>query len=259
MNEQCEFLIMKLPLAMILTVSCVLALGTVDAADKGRDLPLEKASPERTPLNEKSLADKVRDLKQPGNPAEKLRRAQQWVVASYFTSQQVKQIAGCLGDDQSRLDFATSAFPRTIDPENFYEVYDAFATFSKMMRLHDRVAQMRQSPMVATPVVGPQPVSEADQRDLIRALRRESFDAQRLNLFRQVITQSQRNYLSRQIKEMLACFDFENTRLEAAKLAYDYVLDQDRFFLVGDVFSFDNNRDALRRHIEARRQHQGQH
>jgi hypothetical protein len=61
-----------------------------------------------------------------------------------LSSWQVKQVAMALNSDYDKLEFCKIAFANTTDKDNFYDVYDAFAYFSTVFRLHDFVTMARQ-------------------------------------------------------------------------------------------------------------------
>lgn len=66
----------------------------------------------------------------------------QQLMANYsFSSYQVKKICEGFVTDEARLMFAMAVYPRVFDKDNFYKVYDAFAWFSSVFRLHDFVNQ----------------------------------------------------------------------------------------------------------------------
>ncbi len=208
---------------------------------------------ERPTFNDKDFQEQIRSLKNEHRAEERQRRAHGMIPGHRFSSQQVKAIAAQLKDDAARLDFATAAYPLTVDPENFYDVYDAFTTFSHVMRLHDRI-QSRHRPATAPVVMVPRVISDDDMKDILGAIRKESFDNTKMQLARQIVGSSRGNFLSRQIKELCACFSFDNARLEFAKFAYDYTLDQEKYFLVNDAFSFTSNKEVLSRYVESRKQ-----
>ncbi len=56
-----------------------------------------------------------------------------------LSADQIRQFALLLRDDAARLDFAKTAYENCADPENYYDVYDAFAYFSTAFRLHDYI------------------------------------------------------------------------------------------------------------------------
>lgn len=60
-----------------------------------------------------------------------------------LSSSQIKQITLLFYADQDKLEFAKAAYRNAVDKENFYDVYDAFAYFSSVFRLHDYVTLQR--------------------------------------------------------------------------------------------------------------------
>jgi hypothetical protein len=165
-----------------------------------------------------------------------------------LTSLQVKAIAQSMRNDDARLEFATAAFPRTLDPENFYEVYDAFDTLSKVMRLHDRVRPLERP---AAPVAYLPPVIDKEEvAGILKSLRGESFDNTRMQVARQIFVTSRSLFLSAQVKQILDLFDFEQNKLAMAKAAYEFTHDKDKYYLVNEAFSFENSKTELSRYIE---------
>lgn len=60
------------------------------------------------------------------------------------------------------------------------------------------------------------------------------------------------NYFSaEQVKEMLQLFNFEDNKLQLAKLAYDKTVDQRNYFVVNDVFNYGSSKDELARYIRS--------
>jgi hypothetical protein len=76
---------------------------------------------------------------------QKLERAYETINAGCLLSAQVKNIAMLFTEDNYKFDFCRSAYLGTSDKENFFDVYDAFTSFSNAIRLYDytRSAQRR--------------------------------------------------------------------------------------------------------------------
>ena len=77
---------------------------------------------------------------------QKLKTALAIASNNCLSSDQVKAIADLFLDDYSRLEFAEEAWHNTVDRENFYYVYDAFAYFSTVFMLHDFVKSVEGQP-----------------------------------------------------------------------------------------------------------------
>ncbi len=87
---------------------------------------------------------------------------------------------------------------------------------------------------------------------MLQALRKESFDNNRIQLARQILTSGGRKFLSAQVKQIVECLDFENGRLDLAKFAYDYVLDRDQYFVVNDALTFAASRESLSNYVQSK-------
>jgi len=211
--------------------------------------PAWAAEPEA--LKESQYQELLRGLVAERNNAARLRRAVDLAKRRALSSLQVKTIATQLGDDAARLELAMAAYPGTVDPENFYDVYDAFSSFSKVMRLHDWIRQEAR-PTRAPVVVVAGAVSDKEMRDIVQVLRKEAFDSDRDKLGRQILTSGRKGFLAAQIKEMLKCFVFDDSRLEFAKFAYNYTADRDQYFQVNDAFIFSSSRDSFADYIQTR-------
>jgi hypothetical protein len=204
---------------------------------------------DRAVLEEPDLGEKLRAMDSTAPASEKILSAREIARAHWLSSLQVKAVASRLPDDAARLDFAVAAYPRTLDPENFYEVYDAFTSYSKVFRLHDKIRALAQPvQVVAEPR---QRVSAADLKNMLRSLRDEAFEQNRIMLAKQIITTSKSAFLSAQVKQILETFSFEPSRLELAKFAYRYTADQGNYFVVNEAFAFAANRQDLARYIQS--------
>ncbi len=80
---------------------------------------------------------------QPFSDAAKLDRVRVILNNNCFSSLQIKGLAEVFRDDDARLEFAQLAYARVFDPQDFYEVYNSFAYFSTVFRLHDHVLARR--------------------------------------------------------------------------------------------------------------------
>jgi hypothetical protein len=214
---------------------------------------------ERAVLSPPQFQERLGAIEAASTPDAQRRQAETLLQDRYWlSSEQVKAAALHIQDEEARLAFVLVAHRRTLDPENFYEVYDAFTRFSTVFRLHDRIR--RPFPPVAQPApeVAPgrdgiiRPATPEEMSDVLKALKAESFDNSRLLLARQIVTARPR-FTARQVREMLATFTFDQSRLEVAKAAYPLVLDPENYFVVSEAFTFSNHRDALSEHIQSTR------
>ncbi len=86
---------------------------------------------------------------------------------------------------------------------------------------------------------------------LTGSMRNRSFEDTKVSIAREALRNA--GILSEDLKLVLQHFDYESTRLEFAKYAYDFVCDQERFYYVYDAFEFDRNVRALEAYTSRRR------
>jgi hypothetical protein len=82
---------------------------------------------------------------------------------------------------------------------------------------------------------------------LAQALKRNSFDSNRLPIAKQALDQT---YIQADdLKRLLASFDFEASRVELAKFAYSCVADRQNFYRVYDAFDFQSSVQEVQRAV----------
>lgn len=80
-----------------------------------------------------------------------------------------------------------------------------------------------------------------------QTIQKEWFENTRVTTAKQIMD---RNYFtSRQVKELLQLFTFENNKLELAKYAYGKTVDRNNYFIINDVFTFNGSKEELDRYI----------
>lgn len=94
-------------------------------------------------------------------------------------------------------------------------------------------------------------MSDANFNQAKESLRKEWFENTRLSTAKQIID---RNYFtSRQVKDLMLLFTFENNRLDIAKYAYSKVVDKGNYYIVNDALSMTSNKEELNRFIREQR------
>lgn len=114
-----------------------------------------------TPIDKNSFQEGFNQVAIQGTNTKKLDVALIFIGDKCLSSAQVKTMAQLFSEDQSRISFCKAAHARTSDPDNFYDVYDAFTNISNAFRLYDLVkTPAKVEPPVVTPT---NPTIPADQ------------------------------------------------------------------------------------------------
>ena len=82
---------------------------------------------------------------------------------------------------------------------------------------------------------------------ILEMIERESFESNKLNLAKQYVRTNEVS--SEDIYFLMKAMDFESSRLNLAKFAYDYVFDPENYFIVNQAFDFDSSKAALEKYI----------
>jgi hypothetical protein len=84
----------------------------------------------------------------------------------------------------------------------------------------------------------------------VSVIQNESFENSKFSTAKQVTTNNSLCVV--QITQICRLFSFEQTKLDYAKFAYRYCVDQNNYYMLNEVFSFAASKDELRRFIEGR-------
>ena len=99
--------------------------------------------------------------------------------------------------------------------------------------------------------IGPIAMDERAFNDLKRSINDASFEDTKLSTAKTALNN---NFVTtNQVIELCSLFSFENNKLEIAKFAYKKTVDQNNYFNVGNVFSFDSSRKSLNDFISDKR------
>jgi hypothetical protein len=194
---------------------------------------------------------------------------------------QLLELLSYFAEDAERLDIAMNAYPRIVNQQDIYDVYNAFAYFSNAFRFHDFVKEsaIRNSvaPVVVTPVpvqinfpvlnypdvavyagirYCPSPLSEADFMIYLKDIAKNPAEASRMEALQQL--NSSMCLTTSQCMKMATLLMVENNRLELLKQAYSRVYDEGNFELTSQVFGYVPNQNAIIEYVRKTRATLGQ-
>lgn len=97
-----------------------------------------------TPVSNPYFQQEFNKIKSFSNAQARFSQAKTFALSNCISTMQVKQIALLLASDYDKLEFCKVAYQHTTDKDNFYDIYDAFAYFSNVFRLHDYITEQKQ-------------------------------------------------------------------------------------------------------------------
>jgi len=100
------------------------------------------------------------------------------------------------------------------------------------------------------PAAFPQSFSSEDFMRLKMTIQNEDFNDTRLVIAKQAV--SSQMMTSAQIAEIAQLFDFENSKLEFLKYAYNYCYDKNKYYIVNNVLEFSSSKSELNEYIQGK-------
>ena len=88
-----------------------------------------------------------------------------------------------------------------------------------------------------------QPMTNINFTALKLTIENTSFESGKLATAKQAMGQNY--FTAAQVKELLGLMNFESTRLELAKYAYNYCIDTNNYFTVNDAFNLNSSKEEL--------------
>ena len=115
---------------------------------------------------------------------------------------------------------------------------------------HEGVIPAHEHPTPPTPPVQPAPMgmSSTDFDEAYAMIQRESFDDTRLTIAKQVVASNPMTVS--QIVQIARLFSFDSNKLEFAKFAYPYCVEQHKYYLLYEVFDHDSSKRELNEYIQ---------
>lgn len=107
------------------------------------------------------------------------------------------------------------------------------------------------APVSQPAIAGPMPCNDYDFREIKMLVANETFEDKKLTIAKQA---TQAEWLTvDQLAEIAMLFDFENTKLDYLKFAYDYCFDPNKYYKLNKVFEFSYSIEELNDYIQSRR------
>ncbi|HEX2608511.1 MAG TPA: DUF4476 domain-containing protein [Flavisolibacter sp.] len=96
-----------------------------------------------------------------------------------------------------------------------------------------------------------QAMNNYDFDQLVSHIKAQVFSSGKLNTAKDVIS---RNYFSTaQVRQLMQLFTADSDKLEIAKIAYRYTVDQKNYYILGDIFTFQSTKDELDQYLRTYR------
>ncbi len=218
-------------------------------------------------MPESAFRQKYKAVMMQRTDRQKLDMAKMVALDNCLSVDQVKTLAEVFIDDDDRLEFAETAWENTIDKENFYYVYDAFAYISTVFILHDFIRDNDHSEHPFDPLPPTEPIipqfaaldypdpynykgpsncgNALDDQEFVNIVRRYSYnnnEQDRLALYIQTV---QGNCVTvAEVMKLASLLQNENNRLTLFRASWKNVYDLGNLSFGRQLFTLPQTREA---------------
>jgi hypothetical protein len=225
----------------------------------------------QTAMSSYAFQQQSRGIARANSEANKLQLAKQILQGNCLSVPQVKELCSLFLEDLDRLEFAKLAYKKTVHQDQFYDVYDSFAYFSTVFRLHDFILEEKTgSPhhgggtgnggTITFPNYNypnplnysgakfcSNPLPNVDFMNFARQVARNQNDQSKRVACLQIVTS---HCLSTtQMMKFSSLFSEENNKLSFLKQAYDAVYDVENFHSASQVLQSNYNQQDFQQFI----------
>lgn len=177
-----------------------------------------------------------------------------FTASNCLNTAQTRRLAALYANEHRRFDYVVYAADFVIDYPNYVSIAEIFRNPIIKERLLNElgfqpIAQSCNIPGYSGRIGGPRFVSDQEFASVFDMMRAESFDRQKIEVFRAAA--GPRLFTAVQIRSIAELFDFDSHRLNFAKAALANCFDLDNFYLVAAAFDFDSNKRDLNRYFTA--------
>lgn len=205
------------------------------------------------PVNSEEFTNLMVSLKSVNGELDRLTKAKNISNTNCLSTDQTIRLSLQLSTENARLDYLKYAAPMVYDLHNFgysMQALNFTASKNELAGVLGDKGQLADAIESEIPVNGPCLVSEAEFDEMRSTLAAQNFNSSKLAMAKQLIQSNCLN--SEQITQIIKLFEFENSKLEVAKFAYDYVEDPKNFYKVNDAFSYSTSATKLNDYIQGK-------
>jgi hypothetical protein len=198
-------------------------------------------------LNEKQFTAFSNTVAQFEDDEEKAKICMEYVYTYCFTTEQVMKLGIIIKSEPHRYIFFKTAYPKVYDKDNFLHVKQLLTNDKFIFGIND-IYEVPGSPKPhGEPLEETQEkcfLSNDDFTKIKSEIRKESFSTTRLEKAKSLITQY-KCINSQQVKELLSLFSLEEDKVDFAKFAFAYTIDQKNYSIVRDYFTSQSGKNAI--------------
>jgi hypothetical protein len=184
------------------------------------------------------------------NEKQKYYKALDKIKSSCVSTEHLMKIASLIKSEDLTLQFAKEAIHSVYDIDQYIEMKQVFSTprarseFVSFLGNQSNVSDERSNGGGTASSTSCR-VSTEEHRTIITTIKNEKFNSNKMSVAKHLI-QTNKCFTALQIKGIVELFDYENSKLEIAKFAYAFSVNQRSYYTtVSESFGFESSKKKL--------------
>lgn len=199
------------------------------------------------PIRENDFTRLAMQIPAGGSEANRMLLLTQIAQNNCLSVSQAMKLASLLTSEPDRLNFFRTACMSVFDLNNLPFGSQMFAHIPNKAAYNDIINRLLPEPVVPLSCS----IAPDDFQEIKESIQNESFNNTRLALTKQII-RSKQCFTVMQVTELAQLFPFDDSRLEVAKFAFDFTIDQENYYKLADAFTFSKSREDLMKFLESK-------
>ncbi|HBX51359.1 MAG: hypothetical protein A2275_18445 [Bacteroidetes bacterium RIFOXYA12_FULL_35_11] len=210
-----------------------------------------------TPLSDKDFDGLAMQVFRLNSDPEKNDLAEKTIQGNCLTTTHIMKLASFINSNTDKLFFLKKAIYRCYDVENFTKAEQCLSAPGPKKMLNDEInkaiAELKAANLPKKEEVKPCEILNKEFLEIKDAIKKQNFNNTRVTIAKQIISSQKCPFTSFQIKEIVKLFDFEDSRLDVAKFAWDFCMDKQFYFKVHEALDFDVSKTELSKYTSTKK------
>ncbi|MDY6800367.1 MAG: DUF4476 domain-containing protein [Bacteroidota bacterium] len=205
-------------------------------------------------ISQRQFNSIVNQIKSSIEESAKLTKAKTLIQNNCIPTEYLMKMGSLFSSENNRLDFAKAGLSSVYDIDHYLEMKQIFSTPKSRSIFTSFLAQEQSSTSISGTVSAEKClVSQNEFNAIINSLKNENFNSTKLKSAKNII-ETKTCLSPTQIKKIINVFDYENSRLEIAKLGFDFTKNKNDYYsIVSGALGFESSKKKLLDYINSKR------
>ncbi len=204
-----------------------------------------------TPLPETDFMNFAMQVAGNRNDQSKLIASLQIANSHCLSTAQMMKLSSIFSAEESKLNFLKQAYDAVYDVGNYHSASQVLQSSNNLQDFHQFIQNKGNGGGGLNPTYGCQ-LDNVEFENIKSKIERQNFNSSKINLAKSLLRNKGKCFMASQIREILQLFNFENSKLEMAKFAYDFTNDTQNYAQLAVLLQYSSSKQDFERFLESK-------